>query len=139
MTDIVDKKKRFAIMSGIRSKNTNPELIVRSIAHKLGLRYRLHRVELQGRPDMVLPKYKTVIFIHGCFWHRHRGCKMSYTPKSNQSFWNEKFSKNIARDTRNEADLRSQGWRVLKIWECETKDPLYIGRRLEEIFRLRHF
>jgi DNA mismatch endonuclease (patch repair protein) len=109
-------------MSRIKSKDTNPEKVVRSMLHKMGYRFRLHRKDLPGKPDIVLPKYKTVIEIRGCYWHRHKGCKYAYTPKSNIEFWQEKFHKNIKRDKLNEQKLKELGWKVIIIWECELKD-----------------
>jgi len=110
-------------MSRIRGRDTQPEKKVRSALHRAGFRFRLHRKDLPGRPDIVLPKYRTVVFVHGCFWHRHRGCKFAYEPKSRPAFWNEKFRGNVARDRRNASDLRRLGWRVVTIWECEATSP----------------
>ena len=107
-------------MSRIRGKDTKPELRVRSQLHRMGYRFRLHRKDLPGRPDIVLPKYDTVIFVHGCFWHRHKGCGACYTPKTRPEFWKKKFGGNIRRDRTNINLLRKQGWKVLIIWECET-------------------
>ncbi len=107
-------------MSRIRGKDTKPELRVRSQLHRMGYRFRLHRKDLPGRPDIVLPKYDTVIFVHGCFWHRHKGCRFAYTPKTRPEFWKKKFGGNIRRDRTNINLLRKQGWKVLIIWECET-------------------
>ena len=107
-------------MSRIRGKDTKPELRVRSQLHRMGYRFRLHRKDLPGRPDIVLPKYDTVIFVHGCFWHRHKGCRACYTPKTRPEFWKKKFGGNIRRDRTNINLLRKQGWKVLIIWECET-------------------
>jgi DNA mismatch endonuclease (patch repair protein) len=109
-------------MSRIHSKDTSPEMKVRSVLHRLGYRYRLHRKDLPGKPDIVLPKYKTVVFVHGCFWHRHSRCKYAYTPKSKVDFWNKKFEENVARDNRIFQHLENLGWKVLIIWECEIKN-----------------
>lgn len=109
-------------MSRIRSKDTKPEKTVRSTLHRMGYRFRLHDKKLPGKPDIVLPKYKTVIFVHGCFWHRHSGCRYTYTPKSRVEFWELKFQKNINNDQENIRVLRESGWQVKVIWECETKD-----------------
>ena len=106
-------------MSRIRSSNTSPEVALRRALHALGFRFRLHRKGLPGKPDIVLPRYRTVIFVHGCFWHRHCGCKIATTPKSNTEFWVEKFDRNVARDTRSRELLEAQGWRVMIVWECE--------------------
>jgi DNA mismatch endonuclease (patch repair protein) len=109
-------------MSRIRSKNTKPEMVVRSMLHRMGFRFRLHDRKLPGNPDIVLPKYKTVIFVHGCFWHRHSGCNYTYTPKSRVEFWEVKFQKNVNNDQENIRLLKELGWQVKVIWECETKD-----------------
>src|SRR3954463_8449883 len=122
MADIVNSATRSRMMSGIRGKDTAPELVVRRFLPRNGLRYRLHRRDLPGRPDIVLPQYSTAIQIHGCFWHRHPGCQYAYTPKSNRSFWRKKFEENVARDSRTEAALRSEGWQVLIVWECEVNE-----------------
>jgi len=106
------------MMSGIRGKDTKPELIVRSFLHRSGLRFRLH-AKLPGRPDLVLPKYRAVIFVHGCFWHRHNGCRYATTPTSNAAFWREKFDVNVRRDARNKRQLRDLGWTVRVIWSCQ--------------------
>ncbi len=106
-------------MSRIRGKDTGPEIAVRSSLHRLGFRFRLHVNDLPGRPDIVLPKYRTVIFVHGCFWHRHKGCRFAYTPKTRTAFWTAKFAENVARDALNRQSLEGLGWRVLVIWECQ--------------------
>lgn len=130
MTDIVDNKRRSEMMSRIRAYDTAPELAVRHIAHRMGLRFRLHRKDLPGRPDLVFPKHRLVVFVHGCFWHRHVGCRYASTPKSRTAFWTEKFKANIARDARQEAALRKLGWRVLVIWQCESEDEASVERKL---------
>ena len=130
MIDIVDNKRRSEIMARIRSRDTAPELAVRRIAHRMGLRFRLHRKDLPGRPDLVFPKHRLVVFVHGCFWHRHEGCRRASTPKSRTSFWLEKFAANIDRDARQEAALRALGWRVLVIWQCEIGDDAALECRL---------
>ena len=106
-------------MSRIRGKNTTPERVVRSELHSRGFRFRIHRKDLPGSPDIVLPKYRTVIFVHGCYWHRHEGCKYATTPKSNVEFWLNKFNENTQRDSRNQKALKELGWKVLIVWECE--------------------
>ena len=121
-------------MSRIRGKDTKPELRVRSQLHRMGYRFRLHRKDLPGRPDIVLPKYDTVIFVHGCFWHRHKGCRFAYTPKTRVEFWQTKFDLNVRRDRRNEAALRKRGWRIIRIWECRTGDPQKLQQQLARIF-----
>lgn len=122
MADKITKERRSWNMSRIRSKNTKPEIVVRSLLHNLGFRFRLHRKDLPGNPDIVLTKYKTVIFVNGCFWHRHPGCKYAYTPKSRINFWANKFDQNTERDRRNHAVLTGMGWRVIVVWECEVYD-----------------
>lgn len=135
MADIVDSQRRSELMAGIKGKNTKPELIVRTMAHKLGLRFRLHRKDLPGSPDLVFPKYKLAIFVHGCFWHQHEGCSIAHIPKTRADYWIEKFRRNICRDKQNEETLRSLGWRVLTIWECETGKPEMVQRRLAAVVR----
>ncbi|MCR4573872.1 MAG: very short patch repair endonuclease [Lentisphaeria bacterium] len=122
--DTVSPEKRSETMSKIRSKNTKPELLVRHHLHMLGFRYRLHSPKLPGHPDIVLPKWHTVIFINGCFWHRHEGCKVATMPKSNVEFWTKKFERNVARDKKEQAALKEAGWHVLVVWECEIKKRL---------------
>lgn len=123
MADIVPKAKRSQMMSGIRGKNTRPEMVVRRYLHSKGLRYKLHDKTLPGRPDLVFPRYRAVVQVHGCFWHQHRGCRYAYMPKSNRTFWREKLAGNSKRDARNDRDLRKLGWRVFTIWECEVSEP----------------
>ena len=130
MTDIVDSKRRSELMAGIRGRDTAPELAVRRIAHRMGLRFRPHRKDLPGRPDLVFPRHRLAVFVHGCFWHRHEGCRYASTPKSRIVFWTEKFAANVDRDARQEAALRTLGWRVLVIWECETKNEAAVERGL---------
>jgi DNA mismatch endonuclease (patch repair protein) len=119
--DIVDATTRSRMMSGIRSKDTQPEMLVRKYLHSQGFRYRLHARKLPGSPDLVLPKYKVAIFVHGCFWHRHHGCRYATTPASNAERWKLKFDTNTERDARKENMLRAAGWRVIVVWECELK------------------
>jgi len=118
--DRLSREKRSWNMSRIRSKNTEPEKMVRSLLHQMGYRFRLHVRALPGTPDIVLPKYHSVVFVHGCFWHRHPGCKFAYIPKSRNNFWNEKFRQNVARHRRVAQQLEKLGWKVLTVWECET-------------------
>lgn len=118
--DTLSREKRSWNMSRIQSKNTQPEMAVRSLLHKMGYRFRVHSARLPGRPDIVLPKYKTVIFVHGCFWHRHPNCKYAYQPKSRQDFWEKKFRQNVERHESVYRQLQDMGWRVVVIWECET-------------------
>lgn len=119
MVDFLSTRERSERMSRIRGKHTRPEIIVRSLLHRAGFRFRLHVSRLAGRPDLVLRKYGAAIFVNGCFWHRHAGCKVASTPKSNVEFWKAKFSANVKRDKRNQAKLRRQGWRVFVLWECQ--------------------
>lgn len=117
--DVHSPETRSFNMSKIRGKDTKPEIIVRKWLWTHGFRYRLHRKDLPGNPDIVLPKYNTVIFVHGCFWHRHKNCRYATTPKTRKNFWMEKFEGNIQRDKKNQAKLRKLGWKVIVIWECE--------------------
>ncbi|MBP1644835.1 MAG: vsr [Bacteroidetes bacterium] len=119
--DIWSKEKRSECMSKIPSKNTKPELILRKALFSRGFRYRVNDRRLPGKPDIVLPKYKTIIFLHGCFWHRHEGCKYAYTPKTNTQFWIDKFNSNTERDKINAEKLTSMGWKILTVWECEIR------------------
>ena len=123
-------EQRSRNMSAIKSKNTKPEIKVRKILHSMGYRFRLHRKDLPGSPDIVLPKYKTVIFVHGCFWHRHENCKYASTPKTRQEFWEAKFRENINRDKLNQENLSSKGWKIIIVWECEIKDKDFDLNRL---------
>ena len=108
-------------MSRVKGKNTTPEMRVRRAAHASGLRFRLHRKDLPGKPDLVFPKFRVAMFVHGCFWHRHNACSKASMPKSRTEFWRDKFDANVSRDARVEAELEALGWRVVTIWECETK------------------
>ena len=132
MTDIVDNRLRSELIRGIRNRDTAPEIAVRQIAHRMGLRFRLQRNDLPGRPDIVLLKHRLAIFVHGCFWHRHEGCRHASTPKSRVAFWTQKFETNVERDARQEAALRAIGWRVLVVWQCETSDEANVERMLAE-------
>ena len=125
-------EQRSRNMSAIKSKNTKPEIKVRKVLHSMGYRFRLHAKDLPGSPDIVLPKYKTVIFIHGCFWHRHENCKYASTPKTRQEFWEAKFRENINRDKLNQDNLSSKGWKIIIIWECEIRNKKI---NLEQIFK----
>lgn len=119
--DVVDRTTRSRMMSGIKGKDTNPEMIVRKFLHFHGYRFRIHRADLPGKPDIVLPKLRTCIFVHGCFWHNHAGCKYAAIPKTRPDFWKAKFEANIVRDLRARTALEKTGWRVLIIWECELR------------------
>lgn len=136
MVDTFTKKQRSEIMSRITSKDTQPEMCVRQVLHRLGLRFRLHRKDLPGKPDIVLPKWKTVIFVHGCFWHGH-DCKRGSgkrRPKSNTNYWNPKIEGNIARDAKHAEVLASLGWRRIVIWACETVSRELVEVRLRGLF-----
>lgn len=122
--DRITPEQRSYTMSRIRSKDTKPEMLVRHHLHALGFRYRLHSSKLPGHPDLVLPKWHTVIFVNGCFWHRHEGCKIATVPKSNVEFWEKKFQRNVERDKREHAALEADGWHVIVLWECEIKNKL---------------
>lgn len=128
--DIVDQATRSRMMGRIRGKDTKPELTVRRVAHRLGYRYRLHRAELPGRPDLVFPGRRKVVFVHGCYWHRHPGCRFAYSPKSNVEFWTQKFENNVRRDLAALTRLRDSGWAPLIIWECECGDDELVAAKL---------
>ena len=115
-------EQRSRNMSAIKSKNTKPEIAVRKLLHSMGYRFRLHRKDLPGSPDIVLPKYKTVIFVHGCFWHRHENCKYASTPKTREEFWQNKFKVNLKRDREIQEKIKNIGWKSVVIWECEVKN-----------------
>lgn len=121
MTDVVDRDTRSRMMSGIRGRDTKPEKQVRSFLHRAGLRFRLH-ASLPGKPDLVFPKHRAVVFVHGCFWHRHASCRYATTPSSNAEFWQAKFDANVARDKRVTRQLRREGWRVFLVWSCRITD-----------------
>lgn len=119
MVDILTKAQRSALMARVRGENTTPERTVRRFLHRHGFRFRLHPRNLPGRPDIVLPKFRTVIFVHGCFWHRHKGCVKTTTPGTRKAFWQSKFKANVERDRRKAAELAERGWKVLVVWECQ--------------------
>jgi DNA mismatch endonuclease (patch repair protein) len=121
-------------MSRIRSRDTRPELCVRSLLHGMGYRFRVHRKDLPGNPDIVLPRHKLIIFVHGCFWHRHKGCRFAYTPKSRVEFWERKLGGNVERDIRVRKELRTLGWRVAVVWECELRNRAKLEARLRGLF-----
>ena len=126
--------ERSRNMSAIKSKNTKPEIAVRKLLHSMGYRFRLHRKDLPGSPDIVLPKYKTVIFVHGCFWHRHENCKYASTPKTRKEFWENKFKANVKRDLEIQENIKNIEWRSLVIWECETKNMENLRVKIFDIF-----
>ncbi len=121
MADVVSPAKRSQMMSGIRGKNTRPEIILRKGVHSRGLRFRLHRHDLPGKPDLVFPRFNVVCFVHGCFWHRHKGCRLCATPSTRTEFWESKFQSNISRDARNIELLLQSNWRVAIVWECQLR------------------
>lgn len=123
MTDVHTREQRCFNMSRIRNRDTKPEIIVRSLVHQMGFRFRLHRKDLAGKPDLVLPKHRKIIFVHGCFWHMHRCRYGRVTPRTNAEFWSNKRTGNVKRDRRNLRKLRRDGWQVLVIWECWTRHP----------------
>ena len=133
MIDFLSPSQRSERMSRIRSSNTAPEVALRRAMHALGFRFRLHSKGLPGKPDIVLPRYKTVIFVHGCFWHRHRGCKVATTPKTNSEFWVEKFDRNIVRDVRTREQLEKLGWRVIVVWECELRSANQVAGAVRRV------
>ncbi len=133
MVDRLSKEKRSWNMSRIQNRDTKPELIVRSLLHRMGYRFRLHRKDLPGNPDIVLPKHKTVIFVHGCFWHRHKGCRFSYMPKTRVKFWRKKFQGNIERDKKHIIALKKSGWNVIVVWECQANKEEYLISKLLKI------
>lgn len=134
MIDILTPERRSWNMSRIRGKDTKPERTVRSLLHRMGYRFRLHRKDLPGRPDIVLPKYRTALFVHGCFWHRHEACEFAYTPKTRKDFWSRKFAGNVERDRKNQEKLRQLGWNVICVWECEIqKDIDSVEKRLRKL------
>lgn len=122
MADVVDRATRSRMMSGIRGRDTKPELLVRKYLHAHGLRYRIAPKNMPGKPDIVLAKHRAVVFVHGCFWHRHEGCRYTATPTTNSNFWQKKFQANVARDELASKLLADAGWRVFVIWECEVTD-----------------
>lgn len=128
--DRLTPERRSWLMSRVGGRNTQPELIVRSLVHRLGYRFRLHGKGLPGKPDLVFASRRAVIFVHGCFWHRHEGCKYATSPKSRRKYWNDKFAANVARDRRTVGRLRRMGWRVMTVWACEIKRPASLERRL---------
>ena len=130
MTDVVSASRRSEIMARIRSKNSTPELAVRSLVHRMGYRFRLHSSALPGKPDLVFPRLQKVMFVNGCFWHGHGGCKKAALPKSNVVFWKQKIDRNRERDRKTASALRRGGWRALVIWQCALKDRVRLESRL---------
>lgn len=136
VADTLSPARRSWNMSRIKARDTHPERVVRSVLHGLGFRFRLHGRALPGRPDVVLPKYRAVVFVHGCFWHRHQRCAFAYNPKSNVDFWTKKFAENVERDQRKARALRASGWKVITVWECQTRDRKRLTARLDRLVRL---
>lgn len=137
MTDKLSKERRSWNMSRIAARDTKTELCVRSALHRLGFRFRLHRTDLPRKPDIVLPRYRTVIFVHGCFWHRHEDCKNASTPATRREFWEQKFSRNVERDREVQAALLADGWNVYVIWECEVRSS-DLDKKLLSFFPDKH-
>jgi len=132
VSDRVDAAKRSQIMAKVKSKHTKPELAVRKIVHALGYRYRLHCSDLPGKPDLVFRPKRKLIFVHGCFWHRHKKCRFATTPKTRVEFWESKFRANVARDRRNRLELKQLGWQILSVWQCELKNVEKLTERLND-------
>ena len=135
MADVMTPEQRSRCMAAIKGKDTKPEMIVRKYLFSRGLRYRVNNHKLPGSPDIVLKKYKTVVFIDGCFWHGHEGCKYYRLPKTNVDFWRHKIAMNIARDYANGVDLRLAGWKVIRVWECDIKTKAKRGEILERLYQ----
>jgi DNA mismatch endonuclease (patch repair protein) len=131
MTDVFSKEKRSWIMSRVKGRDTKPEILVRSFVHRMGFRFRVQRRDLPGNPDIVLPRHGKVILVHGCFWHGHKRCPRSKRPTTNKGFWNKKLDRNIERDKQFRRMLRSMGWKVLVVWQCETRKPEKLLGKLE--------
>ncbi len=130
--DVFSPEQRSEIMAKVRSQDTKPEVLVRSLIHRMGFRFRLHNKHLPGNPDIVLPRHKKIVFVHGCFWHQHEGCPHAARPASNIAYWNKKLDGNVRRDRANLEKLAALGWRVLVIWECETRNREQLILRLQE-------
>lgn len=133
MTDRISPELRSQIMAKIRGKNTHPELVVRSLVHRLGFRFRLHKQELPGKPDLVFPRHRKILFVHGCFWHGH-GCRRGKMPQSRLDYWKPKIERNRTRDESNLLQLTNMGWRTLTLWECEIQDLSLIERKIKRYF-----
>lgn len=136
MADRLTSRQRSALMAGVRTKHTAPELKVRSVAHRLGYRFRLHRKDLPGSPDLVFPRLKAAVFVNGCFWHQHPNCPKSSIPSTRTEFWKTKLARNAARDAVANDALRRAGWRVLVVWECETRDMITLAEKLKRFLDL---
>ena len=138
MTDIVNNQTRSRMMSGIRGKNTKPELALRRSLHVLGFRYRLHAKGIPGKPDIVMPKYRAVIFVHGCFWHRHASCRYATVPATRPEFWTAKFAANVVRDAAVQPALREAGWRIATVWECALRTETSIAQTQDMVAAWLH-
>ena len=134
MVDHITPEHRSKNMSRIKSANTKPEIVVRSLLHRLGFRFRKNVKTLAGKPDIVLKKHSAIIFVHGCFWHQHEGCKRANIPKSNQDYWKPKLERNVSRDKEHAEELKQKGWRILTIWECEIKDLQKLEAKIRKFF-----
>jgi len=135
MSDKLSKDQRSRLMAMVKNKNTKPEILVRKALFGVGFRYRLQVKSLPGTPDIVLPKYRTVIFVNGCFWHAHLGCKRAKLPECNHAFWEEKIHCNVERDKKTNQELEKNGWKVITVWECETKDMIALTRKLNALIK----
>jgi len=131
VTDTISSERRSANMRAVQSRDTQPEISVRKIVHELGYRFRLHRKDLPGKPDVVFIGKRMAIFVHGCFWHQHRGCKRATMPQSNVAFWQSKLARTVERDAEHMRSLKANGWKALIVWECETKNKLKLTKRLK--------
>ena len=131
--DTISPELRSRNMAAIKCSNTKPEILVRKLLHALGFRFRLHRRDLPGRPDIVLPRYNSVVFVNGCFWHQHKGCKLAHKPASRQEYWVAKLERNVKRDQSSFSKLTQLGWQVIVVWECDLRNPDAVGRRLQTL------
>jgi len=131
MSDVFTREQRSRIMRRVKGRDTKPELLIRSMVHRMGFRFRVQGRDLPGNPDIVLPRHRKVIFVHGCFWHGHKRCPRSKRPATNTAFWNKKLDGNVERDKRFRRELRRLGWKTLIVWECETRKPERLLGRLE--------
>ena len=129
--DVLTREQRRRCMSQVKGKDTKPEVLVRRLLHGMGYRFRLHAKDLPGRPDVVMPRHRKIVQVHGCFWHGHRGCRRATRPSTNVDFWSNKIEGNQRRDVRTRRKLRSMGWEVLVIWQCQTRDRQGVEKRLE--------
>ncbi len=136
MPEKLSPQQRSALMSRVKQRDTAPELVVRRLLHRLGYRFRLHRKDLPGKPDIVLPRHRKIILVHGCLWHGHEGCRRGSRPVTNAEFWNTKIDRNITRDRNVQAELQALGWDVLTIWQCETRDAAKLQEQLQQFLEL---